>query len=462
MEAGAQDFHECFADDVQVAQGEVAFVKLAIVELVEDGVANDLLNIVLADGAAGELGGGGGFDGVREHDDGGFDALGLGAGITVVLNADGFLRFAAFERLLRLDVEVADERGAVMLADEVDDAFGNAMLGGELDAFLHVVLDDEGGHLGLQRGVAHLVFVGDLVFGEIFGLGGFSDVVIEASGANEEVADADFSGGGFGELCDVEGVLPGAGRPFLNEAQERMMQAREFEQLHVRHDAETFERGKNREDEETCDAGNETEAHGGDGDVVGVADECGDDNDGGVGNADGDAGDEDLPALADGVEHRNAGVAAEEADDDELVVEVDLQAEEQTPPGDEEERHAHVQQEDAKHTNGACGKQVAHDVGVSLRKQQHERLNSEGDDDGERNEDRGVGGEDQIAAELVNEEGNDDEHDEDEGRMAAKAHAVADFHGLAVGGKKGGLLCGDSPLGRCGIDEHLSGAVGGG
>jgi hypothetical protein len=52
VEAGLEHLDEGLADDVEVAEGEVTLVELAVVELVEDGVADDLLDVVLADGAA--------------------------------------------------------------------------------------------------------------------------------------------------------------------------------------------------------------------------------------------------------------------------------------------------------------------------------------------------------------------------------------------------------------------------
>jgi hypothetical protein len=171
-----------------------------------------------------------------------------------------------------------------------------------------------------------------------------------------------------------------------------------------------------------------------------------DQDDGAVHDADGqDRGHEDLPPLADRVEHRDAGIATEQPDDDELVVQVRLEPEEQAPPGDQQQRHAHVEQQHAQHADGARREEVADDAGASLRQQHGEGLHPQPQQHRQRDEDHVVGGEFKVAAELPDVEGDDQEDDEDEGDVARQPHVMAHLDLAPVGQEDVDLFGGDAP-----------------
>jgi len=67
-----------------------------------------------------------------------------------------------------------------------------------------------------------------LVLGVILGLGGFTDIVEEGADPGEERIGTDLGGGVLGELRNDEGVVVGAGRLELHEAEERVIVVGEF------------------------------------------------------------------------------------------------------------------------------------------------------------------------------------------------------------------------------------------
>ena len=106
--------------------------------------------------------------------------------------------------------EVFDQGGAVMLADELMDDPGEAVLAGKFDAVFDVADDDEQAHGGGEFVMA--VGAAGLVLDEILGLGELADVVVIGPDAAEEaVASADGVAGGLSEGADDERVIEGAG-----------------------------------------------------------------------------------------------------------------------------------------------------------------------------------------------------------------------------------------------------------
>ena len=131
----------------------------------------------------------------------------------------------------RLFVKIADEGGAVVLADDIDHGAGEAVADGKFDAVGDVALDD----LGRFNRVVFVVGVVAvaLVFGEVRRVRGLADVVKKGADAGEQRIGADGVGGVFGELSDDERVVVSAGRLELHAAQQGVVVISEFEQRDV-------------------------------------------------------------------------------------------------------------------------------------------------------------------------------------------------------------------------------------
>ena len=131
----------------------------------------------------------------------------------------------------RLLVKIADEGGAVVLADDIDHGAGEAVADGEFDAIGDVPLDD----LGRFNRVVFVVGVVAvaLVFGEVRRVRGLADVVEKGADAGQQGVGADGVGGVFGELSYDQRVVIGAGRFELHTAQQGVVVIGEFEQSDV-------------------------------------------------------------------------------------------------------------------------------------------------------------------------------------------------------------------------------------
>ena len=194
-------------DQGEVAEGEIALGELAVHEaFVDHGVDGGF------DAAGGGLvnGADNGFAGIADHDDGGFAVLGLGAGVAEfgIGNLRGIAEF--FLAFFGGVVEIFDQRGAVVLANELVDDRGQAIFAGEFDAVLDVADDDQEAHGGGEFVVA-VGAAGGLVLDEVEGLGELADIVIVSADAAEQAVGADGVAGGFGEDADGEGMMEGAG-----------------------------------------------------------------------------------------------------------------------------------------------------------------------------------------------------------------------------------------------------------
>ena len=134
---------------------------------------------------------------------------GARAGVAVRLLAD--LVHVGVVLLLGLEVEVADQRVAVVLFDDLPD-LGRAgvQLAGQLDAFLDVVDDDQRAHAGRQVLVDVELLV--LVLDEVLGHLDLADVVVEGPGLDQQGVDADLLGRLLGQRGDDQRVVVGAGR----------------------------------------------------------------------------------------------------------------------------------------------------------------------------------------------------------------------------------------------------------
>ncbi len=217
MEGGAEGFGKAFANGFEVAEGELAFVELAIAEAAADDVVDERFDF--GGGGFGE-GAAGGFDGVGEADDGAFVEVGLGAGVAEAGFGDfgdffglsfafGDEFFDVFLLVEGAAVEEGDEGVAVVLVDDVDDFAIEFMFEGEVDAIFDVGADDEGAHARSE--VVVRIFVVGGIFDVVFWLMDFADVVVEGADAADGGIGSDGGGGGFGEVGDHEAVVVGAG-----------------------------------------------------------------------------------------------------------------------------------------------------------------------------------------------------------------------------------------------------------
>lgn len=84
VESCQQGLHKGLANLVKIAQGEVAFVELAVGEFVGNGFLNTHAQGVFVDSQRCETTGDSGLGGVGEHYDSRFDGLGIRSGITKV------------------------------------------------------------------------------------------------------------------------------------------------------------------------------------------------------------------------------------------------------------------------------------------------------------------------------------------------------------------------------------------
>ncbi len=132
-------------------------------------------------------------------------------------------------------VEILDQRGAVMLLDEIDDRPGQAVLLGQGDAVLDMADDDQRAQGRFEVVVA--VFAG-LVLDEIVRLEHLADVVEIAADADQQRIGADGLRGRFGQGRHRHAVRVrsrGAPHQFL---QQRMAAVGQLEQADIGDDAE--------------------------------------------------------------------------------------------------------------------------------------------------------------------------------------------------------------------------------
>jgi hypothetical protein len=162
-----------------LVEGERGFVELAVGDAVVDDAVDEIAECL---GRGGAKGARGGFEAVGEGDDGALFELRARAGVAEGglgdfrmgifdfrfgrrdgggSGGDGGVGFRGFGGGLSAAfgagggggaglgdgavVEIADEAGAVVLADDVEDGAGEIVAGGELDAVGDVLADDAGG-----------------------------------------------------------------------------------------------------------------------------------------------------------------------------------------------------------------------------------------------------------------------------------------------------------------------------
>ena len=83
-----------------------------------------------------------------------------------------------------------------------------------------------------------LLIEGNLILPKVLRLLHLPNIVVIGARANQQIVRSDGLGGRFGQLDHAQGVLVRARRLLLQHSQQRMIQAREFEQPNVRRDSE--------------------------------------------------------------------------------------------------------------------------------------------------------------------------------------------------------------------------------
>ena len=261
--------HERFLDEIEIAEGQVAFVELAIGHPVRHDPgdhAPDRGFITRREGSDRRL------DPVGEHDQRGFPRLRLRSGMAVSANIDGLcgmlpglgveatVRFGG--GFSRLGVEEADHRRPVVLRNEGDDRLGQACLIGDVDAVGNVGLEELGRLLRGQLIVQ--VLTAGLVLDEPDRVGQLADVVVIRRHARQQRIGPDGLRRPFGEISDHQRVVVGTGRLDQQAPQERLGGIGQFEELehgedpeHVSEDRERPDRGDRRASGTECGSGNQ-------------------------------------------------------------------------------------------------------------------------------------------------------------------------------------------------------------
>ena len=216
---------EALADLGHVAERQVAFVQLAIVD---DG-AHDAVDHLLELHASRVLHAARGrLDAVGHHDDGRLTGLRAGAGIA----EEALVGLGAVpgRSRLRLLVEDLDEAGSVVLRDHVHDVPGEVEPLGSLDSLGDVPPDDV---RALFRGEQVMWRLAPHVLDEVPSSVQLADVVVEGRGGAEGGVRPDGVGGGLGEHADRHAVLVGARGGERQLAQHRVVALRQFHEAHV-------------------------------------------------------------------------------------------------------------------------------------------------------------------------------------------------------------------------------------
>src|SRR5690606_18269709 len=227
VQHGREHALEGVGDDLQVGEVQVAVGELAVLlPLLDDPVdeAADRRGAGVLEGACR------GLDRVGEHQHGRLLAARARAGVAEVQLLD---LAALLERAL---VEVAEDRGAVVLRDERLELARQPVLARQLDPVAHVAGDDQVAEVGAE--VVVRVLAAELVLDEELRPLDLADVVEQGADARQQRVAADVLHGLLDEVRDDQAVLVGARRLGDQELQERVRGAGELEQPEVGEEAE--------------------------------------------------------------------------------------------------------------------------------------------------------------------------------------------------------------------------------
>lgn len=451
MEHVLQGFDEDLGDGGEFVEGEVGAGELAVFDAGLDDVLDEGFE-ALAGGVFQRTRGT--FHGIGEGDDGGFAALGNGARVAergLGHLGDVFLAeledFSAFDRILFLLqgalVEVIDERVAVVFLDDVDDGLAEAVLAGQVDAFLDVGNDDERAHRGVEQLVG--VAIAAVVFDEVLRFDELADVVEVGADAALGGVGADGFGGGFGEVGEVEAVVVGAGGFFLEALENGVVEVGHLEPGDIG-DAveEPFEDG---EDGPDGDGGGDAEGDGPDAlddeeDEGGFAEPADEEGAAESDESDADAGHEEVGAAADAAGEIGGGETGEERTEREFGAggEVERSEEGNEEGGDEagvggnEDGDQHGRDGRGNEERGDAGFEDDELVGVDDEKLVEEEV---GDGADEHQQEQVVVLPDLVGGEFDDHEG-DDEGEDSEGDDLEGGHGAMPLADADDGGEHEG------------------------
>jgi hypothetical protein len=179
-----QYFDEAFGDAVQVLKGQLAVVQLTV----REDLVYQMLDQSLDSGWCWIFKGAGSrFHYIGQHDQSRLFGLRSGPRIAEVVFLNGI---GAFE-LLRFNEEIADQTGAVMLLDGVNNHLAQLVLFGYLNAVFDMGDQNQTGHGRCQ--FVMFVSTTGLVFDKIERFSHLTDIVVVAAYLGPQRVGADFS-----------------------------------------------------------------------------------------------------------------------------------------------------------------------------------------------------------------------------------------------------------------------------
>ena len=219
---------------------------MSLVEARFDDIANEVVDALWRRAVETARGA---FDRVGEAHDSGFLCLRTRTGVAETLLAHlGNILLAHVHDfsakagiLLLLEgalIEIRNQGGAVVLADDIDDLGVELVFEGQIHALLHMGDDNESTHRRSEV-VVGIRAVGD-VFGEVVGLDDLADVVeIRGDAADCGIRSDDFCGG-FREVRDGQAVMVGARCLKAETLEERVVQVAHLQPRDVGGDFENM------------------------------------------------------------------------------------------------------------------------------------------------------------------------------------------------------------------------------
>ena len=233
---------ETVGDDFQFTECQIAFVQLSIGDALFDEFLHELFDFLgcrFLQTARRAL------DHVGQAHDRAFFCLRLGPAVAKAF----FLHFRnvflahvhdltadtrVFLLLHRALVEIINERCAVMFLDDVDHALIEFVFERKIDALFHVSEDDQRAHC--RRKIIVRIALEVHVFGEVFRLHQFADVVEIGTDTTKRGVRADLLRGRLGQVRHDQTVMVRARRLDGHATQQRMVQVGSFEPGNVRRD----------------------------------------------------------------------------------------------------------------------------------------------------------------------------------------------------------------------------------
>ena len=200
----------------------------------------------------------GAFDGVRQHDNGGFFGSRFWAGIPKFTLGWGLCALAFRVRILLflgLMIKRFDECRAVVRLNELAQYGGQAVFLGDFDAVFDVPDDDQMTHF--RREFIMPAGRAEFILDEIAGLVDFSNVVVIGAHPAQKTVASDGFGGRFGNRANKQTMAECAGRFHVKSLEQSLVGVAIVQERHARGDSEgLFDQGKQALDEHAHHEGN--------------------------------------------------------------------------------------------------------------------------------------------------------------------------------------------------------------